>query len=500
MKKTILLLLILPMMFTSCGDMLDLNPLDKVSTPTFWDKKSDFDMALTAVYALRLNDGFTGLGFWDAITDIGYSAGGEIVTGAISPTTGSYISSTYTNCYKAIARINIFLDELKKYAGTDFSEADKKRAEAEARFHRAFYYFQLYNFYGDVPLVLEPLTVETMVQPKVAASLIFNQVIDDLDYAIANLSADAYSAGVGHATVTSAQAFKARALIFEAYGNTGIPNISILTQVRDLCLAIKATDYYRLSPVFADIFQSKGQAGNKETIFSVNYLPPNSVNDWDLSYGDWISASALPSFVAEFECTDGLPWGESPLTDVENPMLNRDPRLDVTVFTGLIDFGDGRTHIPTLSFSTGYGIKKFLDPDNLPYGYQTLSGQDAVVSRYAEVLLMYAEAQNEIAGPDATVYDAINSIRARVNMPPLAGGLTKEQMREKIRHERKIELAYEGIRYFDLKRWRIAGEVLNAVKDGIHKYRWEDRFYKWPIPQFQIDLSEGVLIQNPDYS
>jgi starch-binding outer membrane protein, SusD/RagB family len=112
-----------------------------------------------------------------------------------------------------------------------------------------------------------------------------------------------------------------------------------------------------------------------------------------------------------------------------------------------------------------------------------LSQQNAVMLRYGEVLLMYAEAQNEIAVPDATVYNAINAMRFRVKMPPLTAGLNKDQMRDKIRHERKIELAFEGMRYYDLKRWRIAGPVLNAVTDGILVYKFLDKFYKWQLPK-----------------
>jgi len=112
---------------------------------------------------------------------------------------------------------------------------------------------------------------------------------------------------------------------------------------------------------------------------------------------------------------------------------------------------------------------------------------------------MYAEAQNEIAGPDATVYQAMTGLRARVNMPPFPAGLTKDGMRQRIRHERRIELAFEGLRYFDLKRWHIAGEVLNNVTDGLLNYHWEDRFYHWPLPQEEIDKNHGTLVQNSDY-
>ncbi|MCJ7447676.1 MAG: RagB/SusD family nutrient uptake outer membrane protein [Bacteroidales bacterium] len=508
MKRNIFLLIIISLLaLNACEDYLDLNPLDRISAPTYWKKKADFDQALTAIYGQRQAALFTSnMGVWDCLTDNGYaqheSSVKEIVNGNVSPSLGGYASSVYSTCYAGIARINVFLKELAAYTGTDFTDAAKKQAEAEARFHRSYYYFQLYNIYGDVPLVLEPVTIETMKMPKETADKILQQALTDIDFAIANLGTGSYVTSKGRPVKTSAQALKARIMISEAYGNTGTPDIAMLTQVRDLCLEITGTNYYALSPVFTDVFQDKGQKaqpGIKEIIYSVNFLAPNSVTSWDLWYGDWIVASPLRNFVNSFECTDGLAWGVSPLTDPANEMLNRDPRLGMTVFKDKPDWGGGNVHNPTNARPTTYGVKKFLCPENVPYGYTTLSQQNAVILRLGEVLLMYAEAQNEIAGPDATVYQAMTDLRARVGMPPFPDLLTKDEMRERIRHERRIELAFEGLRYFDLKRWRIAGTVLNAVTDGIVVYKFLDKHYKWPLPQTEIDRSGGELVQNPDY-
>ena len=142
---------------------------------------------------------------------------------------------------------------------------------------------------------------------------------------------------------------------------------------------------------------------------------------------------------------------------------------------------------------------KFLDPANLPFGFSTLSQQDAVILRLGEVLLMYAEAQNELSGPDQTVYNAVKDIRDRVGMPAFPAGYNQDQMRQRIRHERRIELAFEGLRHYDLIRWHIAAEVLNKVKDSPVSYHFEDKFYRWPIPQTEIDKSGGVLTQNKNY-
>ena len=515
MKRYIIPFFVISILLLSgCENYLDKNPLDQISSSTFWKSKTDFDMALTANYGLNTTgapwDNPPGgiwsylLPNWDCITDNCFGQHNNfnskaIASGDISSTTGGYISLVYSLSYQAIARGNIFLKELSAYNGTDFPDADKKRAEAEIRFLRAYYYFQLYSFYGDVPLVLEPLTLETQEQAKVPAAQILAQVITDLDFAIANLNTVPYFQNTGHVTKSTAQALKARVLIYDAYGNNGTPNIEKLTQVRDLCLQV--IPQYSLSPVFESVFQDKGQSTNTEIIYSVNYLAPDNVPTYaaDLIYGDWIVVSPLQSFVNSFECTDGLPWGVSPLTDTANPFSNRDPRLAKTVFVDHPDWGGGNIHLPTNSRPTGYGLKKFLVPENTPYGYTTLSQQNSVVLRLGEVLLMYAEAQNEIAGPDASVYQVITDLRARVDMPPYPAGLSKAEMRERIRKERRIELAFEGLRYFDLKRWHIAGEVLNNVTDGMLPYKWEDKFYHWPLPQNEIDKNHGVLVQNPDY-
>ncbi len=496
--------IIISVVLSSCTNQLDILPTDQISSATFWKSKSDFDKALTAIYATMQSYEFSHeQPVWDCLTDNAYAqhnsgSAKEIVAGSISPSTGGYVAGVYNDSYKWIATINIFLKQLESYKGTDISDALKKQYSGEVKFLRAFYYFQLYYLYGDVPLVLEPLTVETQIQPKVPATQILNAVLADVDFAIANLPDVPYYQNSGHAVVTSAEALKARVLIFVAYGNTGTPNLETLKQVKDLTVHIQKE--YSLSSNFDNLYRSAGQKGNQEIIYSVNYLAPNNTAPWDMYYGDWVVVSPLQNFVNDFECIDGLPYGVSPLTDTNDIFKNRDPRLAKSVYKDHPDFGGGKIQIPSNSRPTGYGIMKYLDPANLPFGFSTLSAQNAVIFRLGEVLLMYAEAQNEIAGPDETVYDAMTKLRARVQMPAYPAGLSKEAMRLRIRHERRIELCFEGLRYFDLKRWRIAKEIMNNVKDGLLPYHFEDKLYRWPLPQTEIDKSGGVLIQNPDYN
>ncbi|WPV01470.1 RagB/SusD family nutrient uptake outer membrane protein [Mucilaginibacter sp. cycad4] len=505
MKNRIIttIILITSLFLGACKKALDLNPADQIATSTFYKTKADFDAALAAVYASLQQEEFSyGMGFRDGFTDNGYNqfnsgAAKDFVQGNFNPTTGGYETDIYNHSYSGIARVNLFLQNLGNYKGSDISDSQRKAYEGEVRFIRAFLYFQLYSIYGDVPLVVQPLDLSNQKQPKVPAAQVLAQITADLDFGIANLNAAAYYANGGHAAASSAKALKARVLLFAAFGSTGTPDAAMLTQVRDLCLSLMGQ--YKLSTSFEDIFRDATQKNNTEIIFSVNFLAPNNTAPWDMYYGDWDACAPLQNMVDAFECTDGQPYGTSPLTDTKNQFKNRDPRLAKTVYADSVYFGPGKVHHPSNLRPTGYGTIKFLEPNNIPYGFSTLSQQDAVILRLGEVMLMYAEAQNEIAGPDATVYKAMADLRARVNMPAFPAGYTKDQMRERIRHERRVELAFEGLRHYDLLRWHIAGPVLNAVKTSLINYHFEDKFYHWPLPQTEIDKSGGVLIQNPDY-
>jgi hypothetical protein len=150
-----------------------------------------------------------------------------------------------------------------------------------------------------------------------------------------------------------------------------------------------------------------------------------------------------------------------------------------------------------------YAVKKWLDPSLVDPDYGTIDDNDFVLLRYADVLLMFAEAQNEDAGPDADVYAAMKLVRNRSNMPDLPAGLNKDEMRIRIRHERRVEFALEGLRYFDLRRWGIAQQKLNGfIQNPLQptiKTKYEAHYDMWPLPQTEIDRNAPILIQNPQY-
>ena len=479
MKRIGIYLLIMISGLTSCGD-LDINPNDRPSSETFWKTSEDINLALTACYGAMHRDLFSfSTPCWDNLTDNGYGQHAErqygmttnMVMGNIEPSSDGFISAVYTDAFADIATVNIFLDKLKKI--DKLNDIIKKQYEAEARMLRAYFYSYLYRGYGEVPIISEPLNLETQYQEKKPMSDVYKFIMDDISFAIDNLPDQTYSESKGRWTKNAAKAYKARMILFTAYDEEGNMITNKMTEAKTLLGEIKG---YALANDFSDNFNDLKQESSPEIMMSIKFLAPNTSSSADMWYADWLVVSPLINFLETFEMRDGTPG---------QPI----PKKAGSKF--LIDLE---------AFSTGAGLYKFLSP-NLPppFGYNTKSQQDWVIMRYADVLLMLAEAENELNGPTELVYKSINAIRKRALMPELPPKLSKEQMRNKIRNERRIELAFEGHRYFDLKRWKTAISVLNAVADAPVTYKFEKKHYLWPIPQSEIDKNKGKLVQNPDW-
>jgi hypothetical protein len=239
-------------------------------------------------------------------------------------------------------------------------------------------------------------------------------------------------------------------------------------------------------------------------MFSARYLSPDVNTDIDVRWAWHAMVNPRQELVDAYECTDGLPISASPLYDPSNWRLNRDPRLLLTIkgFDDTVINSAGQE----MGFSynaisgTGYEPVKYCNWDVLPIDYSTRSEQDWVLIRYADVLLMYAEARNEASGPDASIYSAVNQVRARVDMPPIPEGLTKDELRERIRHERRVEFALEGLYWSDILRWRTAEHVIPTIVDpgGVRRTFDPGKHYLLPFPQSEIDVNEN-LEQNPGY-
>lgn len=492
---------VLALLSVSCDDFLEKDPLDQISSSTFWNTQADADMALAGVYS-RLNAStyiFETQAMLSVLAgdaneagqSLGASSIGTLAAGTIEATSGGIINSIYEHSYQGISSCNFFLENIDKCAIPD---EVKNKYKGEVLFLRALFYFTLSEFYGGVPLYTETVTIDESKVKQSTKAEVIAQVLDDLDVAIATLPNTDYD---GHAVKGSALALKARVLLHqEAWEEAAAAANQVITDGK-----------FSLYDDFKNLFLVYGQTNNPEIIFSTRFLNPDNFNQQDIRLQWHGILNPRQELADAFECTDGLPITESPLYDPNNWKLNRDPRMLLT----LKHFSDpaikASGEVVEYAYNgislTGFEPDKFVDVEVLPIDYATRSEHDWILLRYAEVLLNYAEAKNELSGPDASVYNAINEVRARpgINMPPLPEGLTKDEMRARIWQERRVELAMEGLRYGDIKRWKLAETYIPSLVDpGSNLNRQFDptKHYVFPFPQSEIDINEK-LEQNPGY-
>jgi len=478
--------------FVSCSDFLDKNPLDQISSESFWQNESEVDMALTGVYA-RLRSFTFGHkdGSFDVMAGDAYGTVLSLSQGNIEPTSGSLVTTIYNDCYRGISSCNFFLDNLEE-APIDATKLNLYKAEV--MFLRALFYFTLTDHYGGVPLYTSTVTIDEAFVKQSSKEAVIDQVIADLDYAIATLPDVAYSDG--HAVKGSALALKARVLL---YNEQWAEAASVANQVIQ-------DGKYSLYDNFRTLFLSVGQSNNPEIIFSTRFLEPDITHNLDIRWSWHGILNPLQQLIDAFECTDGLPITESPLYNPDNWRLNRDPRCLMTVKAyedKVINSAGVEMGFNYNNVGNGYNPVKYCNWDKLPIDYSTISDRDWILIRYAEVLLMYAEAQNEASGPDASVYEAVNEVRARpgVEMPPIPDGLSQEEMRQRIRDERRVELALEGFRWSDIRRWRTAEDYIPTITDigGAQRKFDPSKHYLLPFPQTEMDINPN-LEQNPGYN
>ncbi len=481
-------------MAISCkSSFLDKYPLDQPSADNFWNTEDDIKLALTGCYAnLSINqsqsvtEGFGAFTmYWDAISDNAYprnSSFTNLALGQLESTSGGIVNDWYNLNYRAIASCNYFLANVDR---VQLDAAALQQYKAEVHFLRAYFYFQLTNIYGGIIVSQQPEPLQYAKDlEKSSREEVIGFVLKDLDTAIAGLPNTPYA---GRAVKASALGLKARVLL----------HVNRFPEAAAAAKEVIDGGQFRLADEYYSLFVKPGQNNNPEIMFSARYLLPNmfSTLDYQMGWDQWERVQPIKNLVDAFECTDGKPISESPLYDTAHPYENRDPRLRKTVYVpgdpwkysanGIFDPSkDGNNR-------TGFLVKKYLDTSRAPTNYSTRSDQDFVLLRYADVLLMYAEAQNESAGPGADVYNAVNAVRARkgIQMPPLPTGLSQSDMRQRIRQERRVEFALEGTRYFDLLRWKIAKEVLTAIiNPGGQARQFADKNYLWPFPQSEVDV------------
>jgi hypothetical protein len=485
----------------SCKKYLDQNPTDKISSATFWKTKGDADMALAGVYApLRLDviAGGTGGGstsHWDGLTDNGYcnyswEGGYQGLATNVTPTSGGVLSALYSGAYRGIAYANDFLANVDKISDAAFTDALKKQYIGEVKFIRAYWYYWLTQCFSDVPYVDQPLTLETMKMPATKKGDIVAKLIADLDECITNLPDITYVASNGHVVKGTAQALKARIQLFNGdYAGAAATAKAIIDGGKFSLKTDGSTPY-------GDLFAGDlNQSSFPEIMFSTRYFGTDYTHRLETQLNNWVSVVPNPDFAMNYQSGDA----RKPQTIAYFGEYQEAAFQNVTVNPG--------------SSRNGMAVNKYTYKRAYTSADDNKEVTHIIHIRYAEILLIYAEAQSQAnSGPDVSAYAAINLVRQRAQLPNLTTGLTKAQFLDSVLRERRYEFfGEEAMRYMDLKRYKLAGTLLPKIpyppiianSDGTIPapnasttyMPWNDKWYVWPIPQSEVDKDPDNLKQ-----
>lgn len=550
----------LTLLFASCIDDLDRFPLDAPSDATFFTSEAELRLAVNGVYnSLWWHvSGHQALQSLDNTTDIGFLRDGPLrdLANGSATSTSSGVESFWTDLYRGIGRANNLLSNMHKAQGI-VSEETMAQIASEVRFLRAFFYHNLVELYGDVPLLQKQITLAESEIGRSPKNEVVDLMISDLEFAANYLPVAWTGANVGRATKGAALTLLARIAL---YNQDFDQAIQASQQVMDL-------NSYSLYANYEGLFQYEG-VRCAEVIFDVPYFQGMKVQEYPQRAGSRLLGSfstIVPSqfIVDSYLATDGLTIDKSGLYNPANPFANRDPRLaasivfpqsvlagfvfethpDSTSTWRVID-GVKTSRVTNLDVTnafatfTGYLWRKYSDPSDYPLRNRA-STLNFILMRYAEVLLTYAEAKIEKNDIDQSVVDAMNKVRARAygvdftqtqSYPEitLAG---QEEMRRALRNERKVELANEGFRLYDIRRWKIADTVMDGPLVGrplreyqgipeapvideetghpiysehLSLYRqviqrtFRTRDWLYPIPQSEINVNQSIE-QNSGY-
>ena len=561
-KYFLILLMACGLGMFSCTD-LDIDPLSVPTDETWFTTESQFEMSVNDLYRInvwrQLEENWT--------DDEAYrNSLKTYVLGTVNGQT-SEVTSMWTDAYKVIGRGNAIMDKLKSESGNVLSAAAKDRLTGEVLFVRACMYSQLVTLFGDVPYLDTTIDIETAFgMGRTPKAKVLKKIYADFDEAVRLLPVK--SGEVQHSTKGAALAMKARLALYNEEWDKVI-------EATSECMNLG----YELYPDYEELFLSSTH-NTSEAVFSIARSVANSVTiSWTdplpRNNGGWAGAEPSWDLLAAYLCTDGLPIDESPLFDSHNPFENRDPRCAATI----VPFGstflgfeydpnpltgewvmnyrtgkeqknnDNKAVTPHASYN-GLIWKKGMDETCLQNGNKT--EHDLMIIRYADVLLMYAEAMIEKGTIDDSVLKAINRVRARaygvqveeVGNYPAVTTTDQTALRTILRIERRMEFARENRRFMDMVRWKLCDKVLRMKHYGIFQSKqdivnkmitpghwfwamapeidengcadfskleemgavsvlaqraFDPRQYLWPIPTQEILINKNLEPNNPGY-
>lgn len=517
--KKIIFLLTIAAGFAACAK-LDLTPPSEPSTGSFYSNQTELELAVNDLYRTD---------FWgndnEQYSDNYWHRGqlGNVVTFGTMNAEDAMVRNYWLLCYKAIARVNSFLANKDK-AASNTPAAVMTRLEAEMRLIRAYEYSRLITHFGDVPFITQPTTLEESAGvTRTDKQTILNFIFAELDFAAANLP-QSYGTGLRRLTKGAALAVKARTALY-------MGNWTVARDAANAVMQLTGAGSYTLHTNYSDLFVKAGET-SPELIISIPRDQAQNVFTQGTDVQDQIPRNTggfgaqIPTreMVDAYECTDGKPINESPLYNPLDPFKNRDPRLTasivefntqwlgysyqphpdtLTVFSSRqntrVSNRDSRAVAAFASF-TGFLWRKGVSQS---WADLFVEDQDAIIIRFAEMLLTYAEAKVELGEADASVLTAINRVRARgygvavgqTTSYPAVTTLNQAELRKIVRRERRVEFAKEGLRYMDLIRWRLAEKALTRPVIGLPDPSVQNRA-KWPFPGVTPLDADGIA----DYS
>lgn len=476
MKKRLLVYSLLLSGLTSC-DVLDQTPESSFTPTNFYRNADDAKAAVSTVYDPLNSANLYSQVMWiiqDQATDDAEWGNGRSTANqpkndldkyAFTPATSTF-QSLWTTVYQAINRANAVIERVP---AIPMDDALKAQYVAEAKFMRGFYYFTLVRLFGGVPLQLnETTSLTNLTVSRASADDVYKQVIQDFTDAETVLPTTYSVADRGRATKGAAKAFLAKVYLTRQEWAKASAKAK---EVMDLGV-------YDLWATFNEAFLVANKNG-KEAVFEMQALGGG------FGEGSWMQGYMRPNF----DRINGVAgFGDDPVTDnLYRAYSPTDKRRDVTI---RIYSATSTPAAPASVVFPGY-VYKYLDPTATGNGD---GSNNFPIIRYADVLLMYAEALNEQGAGNADAYAAVNRLRRRAGLADLAG-LSQEQFRDTVLLERRLELAFEGHRWYDLVRTK---RLISAIKAQNPAINVQERHYLFPIPQTERDVNPA-LDQNPGY-
>tara|TARA_Y100001970_G_scaffold19388_1_gene21954 strand:- start:162862 stop:164439 length:1578 start_codon:yes stop_codon:yes gene_type:complete len=525
------------MSFTSCEeDFLEKSDPGAGAVDGFFQTADDFKLGVNGIYnSLTAAGYFTN--FWggnyfhmnmefDVVSDnmVGQGAAwkgySELASGLATPLSGGITDWKFNYGLGAISKVNTMLAVM---ADVDFGAEGSAKWEAELKYLRGFLYADMAFLYGGMPLITESITSEEAdALARSSQAQTYEQAISDLTFAAANLGDTPNAGEFGRPTKMAAQAALGFAYLNQKdYASAKSAFSNIISQEGGLTGLASAAEWECLNRGCAE--------QNKEIIWSIQNGPgAEGTGDYipmgiptQSGFNGWSGHKFTQNLIDAYGMANGLPITDPDSGyDPANPLKNRDPRLRMTFYFegdpydgGVIDDGEfggvccnGSTKLmANIGIAPVFPRKYTADPDLTPEAFAQMNGIefgspiDLVIYRYADILLAHAEALNE-SGDTAGAYAGVNKVRNRAGLPDLAAGLSKAAMKDAILQERRVELALEGKRYYDLKRAGILMETVNSNKGwDLHGgANYKAHYDLWPLPGGFVDNSPAIE-QNPGY-